>query len=789
MIIMNSVLLIVKSNLTRRKVQNLSVGISIAIVSLLFSSSIGILGSIQEPFDLVFNNLNASHILLCYDYRSDNTRAITDWFARQPEVDRVGKATAYYMCNGPLFFKGAKLDVPIQITEYTADHLQQDKLQIMSGNAKDQPGYGEIWLPNYLASRHHIQIGDSIAIPASGGVFTFSVSATVSDPHYGSGMVNPTRAWIRAGTLPFLVPVSQLTNNCLGIRLKSPAMASEVLGRFNKNFDFSGDVLPYDLFKSAFMSIYQIIGGILFIFSFLALIISVFLINAAISKNIYDDYKLTGILKTLGFRPRNIISIYAMHYFLLAIVFIPLGFIGTYYILHLIIESLRRTVGAIGPGLYLAPVFSITFCLLLLTVLITSTAAGFKSGKIKPAEAIRYGAPGKNEHGSIFKGLIGRSSLPLLLLIGLRFTTENRRRMMVTFAVLLSTVFILSFSVNISSSLSALKNNKAAWGFENGDIQLSRNTGTLIEFTHQQLKEILQNERGIHSFMPFGYESLTVLDKDGNTGIHLLGKVYEGDINDVGLVNLKGRHPIHDNEIALCIGTSKLLNRLPGDTIVVYVEGQRIIYNVTGIYQDIGNMGQGFRLQESAIKRLNPLYTPNIYSLKLAANEAPEEYKNYLIKKYASNITIDTNIEDRLAQMGVISNMKITFLSLSLFFISILLLSIWNDVIISIRDYRKTFGILKTAGFTPAQLRKLLIWKMIFPTFISFIVGIPLALWLSPVLMSQVTKNLGLVHFPFLIDTGGTGLIAFLFCCGVILFTWASSSGASKVNPRILIIE
>src|ERR1035438_9345309 len=117
MIVMNSVSLIVKSNLTRRKVQNLSVGISITIVSLLFSSSIGILSSIQQPFDRVFNNLNASHILLCYDFRGDNTEAMTDWFARQPEVDRVGKATAYYMCNGPLFFKNAKLDVPVQITE------------------------------------------------------------------------------------------------------------------------------------------------------------------------------------------------------------------------------------------------------------------------------------------------------------------------------------------------------------------------------------------------------------------------------------------------------------------------------------------------------------------------------------------------------------------------------------------------------------------------------------------------------------------------------------------------
>ena len=86
---MKSILLIIKSNLTRRKFQNLTVAISVAIVSLLFSASIGILKTMQEPFDKVFNNLNASHILLLYDFRSDNTNAMSNWFAKQPEVEAV----------------------------------------------------------------------------------------------------------------------------------------------------------------------------------------------------------------------------------------------------------------------------------------------------------------------------------------------------------------------------------------------------------------------------------------------------------------------------------------------------------------------------------------------------------------------------------------------------------------------------------------------------------------------------------------------------------------------------
>src|SRR6185503_16793339 len=100
---------------------------------------------------------------------------------------------------------------------------------------------------------------------------------------------------------------------------------------------------------------------------------------------------------------------------------------------------------------------------------------------------------------------------------------------------------------------------------------------------------------------------------------------------------------------------------------------------------------------------------------------------------------------------------------LSLFFISILALSVWNDIVSSIRDHRKTFGILKTAGFTPKQLRTLLSWKMILLATLSLCIGIPLTLWLSPLLMSAVTKDLGLIHFPLVINVPGTLLIIPLF--------------------------
>ena len=215
-------------------------GLFISLAALLFSSGLTILQGVQEPFDKVFNKLNASHIVMLYDAGTNNDGKIKDWFTRQPETGRVSEGSPFFLCNGPLLYKGNKMEGMIQLTEYTHDNAIQDQLQIIIGTHKKSPQHGEIWLPLYLANNFHIQIGDTIGIPASSGLYQVIVSATVADPHYGSGMVNPTRAWLAEGELSFFVPVVQLKQMMTGIRLKNPDSALLLWERFNMTSSIQG---------------------------------------------------------------------------------------------------------------------------------------------------------------------------------------------------------------------------------------------------------------------------------------------------------------------------------------------------------------------------------------------------------------------------------------------------------------------------------------------------------------------------------------------------------------------
>lgn len=461
---MKSIFLVIKSNYKKQKAQHILVAISLVLASLLSGVAVGILGTMQQPFDMVFNKLNASHFLLFFDNRSYDISSIRLWFSQQPEVNRVGEANPYIMHNGPLIYNDKKIDVMVQLTERTPDNIYQDMLMSSDSILKAQPGHGEIWIPNYLAGNYHIKPGDSLGITVPSGFYRFKVSAVVVDPHYSSGMINPTRAWISPGELSLLYPAAGLNRVMISIRLKDVKTADILWTRFNRQFRFTGSMLQYSLFKSAFTSLYQIISAILILFSLLAFILAFFLIISTIKAAIHSEYKTLGIYKVIGFKPRDLIVMVMIQFGAIALIVVPVSLLFSYYLLKMVIGILTRSLGIFQMNLHLFIPFLIMGTGITLSVLLVCRLAGRRAARVNIAEAIRYGIPVSSLNIDQYKFNFRDSALPVPVLLGIKLIIFNKRRGLVTFLSAFFAVFILVFSINVAFSFSDLKNNKPAWG-------------------------------------------------------------------------------------------------------------------------------------------------------------------------------------------------------------------------------------------------------------------------------------------------------------------------------------
>lgn len=768
--------------------QSLLVGGSLLLAAMLLSSALGLLGGMHRPFDTMFDRLRASHILLFFDHQQNDVQQLTDWLEMQEEVASVNKPTPFYTIN-QLIYQGQEIDMQVQLTEHQEHHLGQDRVLIFKGNTKNHPDLGEVWLPNAIAEMYQITVGDTVGLPLDHGLYPLIVSATIVDPHYSNGLMNPTRAWVAPGSLPLFLPPGKLNQLMMGIRLNSAKDADALWARLHQEFDYVGSNLQYRLFKSVFLSFYQIISVVLLVFSFLAMVVSGFIILATISNAILADYRQIGILKAQGFSPQNIVWVYIMQYVVIAFFSLPTGLLGSYFLTRALLGSLIKSIGLVNLEFSLAQPLLITFFGFLLLILLLTWFGSRKAGQIKAVAAIRFGHKPLQSTAKRGFSILHITALPLTLKLGLSWLSSHRQRAFFMSCNWVFAVFMVVFALNISHSFKKMRAHQTLWGFENADLIVTRNTQKMISLQHETFVKLLQQEDQIQSVTPFSYHFATIPSNADQAPQDLVGKAYESGFKDTGLENLEGRHPESPNEISICIGTSQQYQKGVGDTFNLFVEGQMADFTITGIYQDISNLGQGFRLSSTAIKKLNPIYQPEQYALRLKTGTDINAFKRKLQEKFAETITIDLAMSKRKNIVGIASNMRSSLILIALFFLSVLFIAIFNDTLLSLKSHSREFGIFKAIGMTPVELRTMLIYKNLGLSLPAILIGIPLALWLSPVLMGGLTGGMGLVNFPFIVNAWLTlGVIPMLlgFGSGTV---WMASKGLLGLKVRSLVVH
>jgi putative ABC transport system permease protein len=784
---MQSIFLIIRANLRRRKRQNMLVGSCIVLGAMLFATTLSMLSSIDRPYDLMFEELAASHLLIYYDQQQYETSDLRDWLLEQTEVTSVGEATPYFPLSEPILYQGQEVDLMVQLTEYTKNHLIQDQVKIIRGEVQASPSPGEIWIPDHLARNHHISIGDTLDIPLSGAVYPLNVSATVVDPHFASSLFNPTRAWIGPGSLAYYISLSQLHQRVLGVRLKSATDTQLLKDRFQRHFFFEGNLLDYSLFKSVFLSFYQIISFVLLVFSGLAIIAGLFILYSSLTAAIRQDLPLIGIYRAQGLSPGNLILAYTLQYIFLALISLPISMLGSYLLTKVILQSLVRALGLIELPVTLAGPLSISFIGLLLMVAGIAFLGSARLRKIKPVAAIN-GSISTNALSKInLTGLMMKSWIKTPVFLGIKMLLAHPKRLFYTLMSLIFALFILVFSINISHSFARLGDNKAAWGLEDSDLQIRRNQKAAIPLEHPDLLGSLKKNTRIQAVVPYAYLEASLLNQQNEATQSTSGKVYTAPIDQIGLNNLEGRHPQGAAEIALCILTAKEWEKQTGDSLDLFIEGQRKRFYVSGIYQDVSNMGKGFRLAGTAMQVLNPLFEPDLYAIKLTENQAAAHFKQELQSQFGETVLLELSIEERRGLRSTIGGIRSALLLVSLFFLLILFIVLFNETLMSLQEFRSSFGLLKAIGMVPRQIRLALVSKTLINSGIAILIGLPLTLWLSPYLMSGATRGIGLQTFPYLNQIEGILLAMIGFMLFAVGSVWIASRSLATLVPKDLI--
>ncbi len=783
----NSILLILKSHLVNRKKQSIVTGLSIATCTLILCVGIAIVLGMQSPYDRMFDQQQASHILLHFDKKMDDPTAISRWFANQEAVAKVSDFSAHHTFPKKCIHKGKEMEVLLILTEHNQSHLHQDQLRIVEGTANVHPEFGKVWLPIHFKKSHGIELGDTIVLPLKQGSYDLVVSAFIIDPHYISGLMNPTRVWIAEGGLAMFLTAQDITYGSIGVRLHKHENPQKIWSEFSKVFEYNGSHFTFELFKNIFLSFYNLIGVVLLIFAVLGIALTLLLLTNNLRNILLGDYKELGIYKAIGLSTKQIRRTYVVQFGILAFLGIITGLGFAVVVLSTFSNLLSNSLGKVDTNLAISIPAFISSISIFVLVLLSTLWQIRKIKNVVPQVAIRVGRPAPNISSNNSRDHKMLHHLPNSVFLALKMIVSDKKRFVFSMLSLTGIVALLCFCINVSNSFTKLEDNKTYWGFEAAEVLLSPGSRLLVQMSETQFTKQLEKEPGVKSVSPFAYHNMTIINSKNQLAEEIYGKVYSQNIDALGLQLLAGRNPTVENEVALCINTARTQGASVGDTIIAAIDGLTLKLKVVGIYQDISNMGKGFRLSGATMKHINPMFKAQIYGLRLNEGIDKATFAAALQRKFGESLKIEKGSEQRQEVKAVINGVKTAFATISCFFLIIMGIIIYNDQLLELRENDKSFHIFKAIGFSNRQIRISLYWKMLFNIIASSLIGIPLAVLLSPVLMNAFTGSIGLTQFPYWPSFTKTLLLIPTLLIISIVLVRCSTNALKRIQASLLV--
>lgn len=783
---MQSVLTMAAANIRKRKAQSILILVIILMASLLLATAIGILGNLSNPFENMFAAQNASHLTLQVSEHTLDLDQAVQWWQSRGDVEAVQTFPFYWMedqvaHNGRLQSMGSLI-----MAQHPGTVLTQDKLTVVEGEEKTAPGANELWVPTGYAYAWGIRPGDTLEINIAGEKTEFTVSAIIVDPQYSMSMMNPIRVWTG-----WEFPADHLSDVLISIRFSDYTSYPQLWEEFQEylGHPVPGFSLDYTALEYAYSQIEGIIGAIMLLFSVIIILVALTAIAFTIANGVVLDYKVIGTLGAQGFSPGNIRWIYTLQYLVLAALGIPAGILLSQPVVSGVMSQMLKTQGIASLDASLMAPAILTSGVMIMAVLVAAYTSSGKAGKVKPAEAIRHAAPPAKSGAKRRMDITSFKGLSISLLMGLKNTVTGRRNSLFLAAAAAVMAFVLVFSVNTYTSVRDMDQNYAYWGFDASHVFISRPDVPAVDGHHEVIDPLLADPR-TKAVVPTGVLLASISAQSGQPSSNVVGFVYAGDMDSIGILNLEGRSPIHSNEVSLSALSAKEFGKTVGDMVELFIEGETVSFLVTGIYQSINGMGRGFRIQESAVRKINPDSRMPNYSILLHDSEDSAQFVRDMKDLFPETYNIRTAAESgEINLSGITAYMALIALNLSIIFMGVAFVIIFSLTLINIYSEKKNYGIYKALGMTPLQIRMSIVWKAGFLALIGASIGIPLSLFLTPQALSMLVAEMGLMKFPFAPTAWGTAAALPVSILVAVFSAWIPSGRILGLNPRNLIID
>ncbi|MBN1217857.1 MAG: ABC transporter permease [Anaerolineae bacterium] len=485
-------------------------------------------------------------------------------------------------------------------------------------------------------------------------------------------------------------------------------------------------------------------------FGLLALLLSAFLVVNMISALLTQQQQQIGIMKAVGARPGQIMSLYftyaAVLGWLALIIALPLGALGAKALSQATASALNIDLARF----YLPPVVLISQIIVAFIVpLLAATYPILKGTKITVREAI-------SDYG-LGKGLFGTSPFDRLLIkiragflkrptiISLRNTFRRKARLILTLITLImgGAIFISVFSVQASlqSTLDAFMD------YYRYDVAFQLQRYYRLESLERDIMQV----EGVEAVEGWTFSNVRRVRPDGSESDSILIYSPPAQTTLVKPTLVEGRWLSPEDENAVVINTL-LLNDEPdlkvGDEIILKVRGRESSWTIVGIALGGGVTPTMFANYEYFAKFLRQLNKAMWVFVK-TDQHTPEYRKTVLTRlesqledvgvRVSAGITVDEDIAGVQILFGILFALMLVM--------AILLalvggLGLMGTMSINVLERTREMGVMRAVGASNGAILHIVIVEGILIGILSWLVAIVVALPISKFLSDLIGQQL-----------------------------------------------
>ncbi|MFD5431236.1 FtsX-like permease family protein [Kitasatospora sp. NPDC127067] len=732
----------------RRRVQTVVIGLVVFCSTATVLLALAVISAARAPFDAAFEAERGAHVTAAFDPAKASAEQLAAT-AHRPGVEAAAGPFDQAVVEIPTDWVGRPPGPLTLVGRADPADAPVDRVDLLAGRWATAPG--EVVVNNPAGGAGTRNLGYQL-ITSTGLKLTIVGFAT--------GMSQSSGGWVTPAQAAALHPTArQMLYRFTDAATEQQLTASLGTATEGVPKDALTSTQSYLVLKQAFSAGADAYLPLMTVFGVLGLIVAALIVGNVVSGAVVSGYRHIGVLKSIGFTPRQVVTVYLTMVSVPAVVGTVLGtaagWAAAYPILRTAFSGISTGSAVIEPARWLPAATLISVPLL---VVLAALVPASRAHRLSAAQAISAGSAPRTGRGLKVQRRLSGTRLPRAVSLGLGQPFARPARTALTIAAIALGVVTVTVTTGLSSTLSKVM--ASADGRTHVNVQTSHFAGSGIEprLTPEQTEAMLHAAPGAERVSVRGLVRIGIVGQPQP----VFANFYGGDamVDHRRLDVVEGRPATGLNEVEAGPAFLDQHGIKIGDRLTLVLDGRQTTVTLVG--EEIQGNANSISSNDATRALLTP--DPHVveYDVRLADGADAEAYRKAVT---AADPSLSPSIVTASSEGPVVA-IKTFSTTFSVLLSVVAALGVFNTLLLTIRERRRDLGMLKSIGMTPRQVVAMTVTSVAWQGVVSGIIGIPVGILVHRL----IAENVRIINFPeATMDVWGAPLLVGLALAGVAI--------------------